>query len=282
MPRLIGAHMPTGEGGVPNAIRTGKEIGCEAIQVFTTSPRNWASKSPDPGTIAETKRAMKDTGIDSVVSHDTYLVNLCAPDPKTRELSIITLTNELNRCGQLGIPYVVSHMGALKGQEERDAMIILAGSVARVLQETPPEVSIAMETTAGQGSCLGYKFEHWAMIIEAHGGDPRLVICMDTCHLFAAGYPIHGREGYEKTMEEFGRLIGFARLRVIHSNDSKKPFASRLDRHEHIGDGLLGLEPFRWFVNDPRLAHAPMIIETPDADTMHAVNIDRLKSLREN
>jgi deoxyribonuclease-4 len=273
--------MPTGGGGVPKAIRGGKEIGCEAIQVFTTSPRNWASKPADPETVRDTEKAMKETGITFVNSHDTYLVNLCAPDEKTRELSIRTLTNELNRCAQLGIPYAVSHIGALKGQSERDAMVILVASIAQVLAESDPKASIAMETTAGQGSSLGYKFEHWAMVIEAHGADPRLVICMDTCHLFAAGYPIHQREGYEKTMEDFGSILGFDRLKIIHANDSKKPFASRLDRHEHIGEGLIGLEPFRWFINDKRTMHAPMILETNEPETMHQVNIDRLKSLRE-
>jgi deoxyribonuclease-4 len=172
----------------------------------------------------------------------------------------------------------VSHIGSLKGQEERPAFVKLVGAVQEVLQETPDDVMLAMETTAGQGSSLGYKFEHWAMVMEAHGGNPRLVICLDTCHLFAAGYPIHTREGYEHAMDELHRLIGIDRVRIIHANDSKTPFGSRVDRHAHIGEGKLGVEPFIWFANDERLLHAPLIIETPDAETMHEVNVKRLKS----
>lgn len=274
--------MPTGGGGVPKALREGKKIGCEAIQVFTSSPRQWGSKQPDKELVAETNKARNDTGISFIISHDTYLVNLCAPDETTRKRSVSTLISELTRCSALGIKYVVSHMGALKGQEEREAFICLVGSIQQVLQETPNDVQLAMETTAGQGSSLGYKFEHWATILEAFDYNERLRVCMDTCHLFAAGYPIHLREGYEKTMELFGSLIGFDRLVAIHANDSKKPLGSRADRHEHIGEGLIGLEAFGWFVNDPRLAHAPMLLETNEPETMHEVNLNRLKSLREN
>lgn len=273
--------MPTGGGGVPKAILDGAKIGAQAVQVFTSSPRQWGSKQPDEALIRETKKAIAVTGINLVVAHDTYLVNLCAPDDTTRKRSISTLVSELTRCSLLGIPFVVSHMGSLKGQDERDAFISLVAAVQIVLQETPDDVSLAMETTAGQGSSLGYRFEHWAMVIEAHQGNPRLVICMDTCHLFAAGYPVHTRDGYEDTMQKFGSILGFDRLKVIHANDSKKPFNSRADRHEHIGDGLIGLEPFRWFLNDPRLAHAPMILETNEPETMHPVNLERLKSLLE-
>lgn len=272
--------MPTGGGGVPKAIRDGKKIGCEAIQVFTSSPRQWGSKQPDPELIADTQRAIKETGIDFIVSHDTYLVNLCAPDETTQKRSMSTLISEMTRCSKLGIKYVVSHIGSLKGQEEREAFIKLVGALQVVLQETPDDVFLAMETTAGQGSSLGYKFEHWATVIDAHKGNPRLVVCMDTCHLFAAGYPVHERDGYEKTMGEFDKVIGFDRLRVIHANDSQKPFGSRVDRHEHIGEGLIGEEPFKWFVNDPRLAHAPMLLETNEPETMHEINLNRLKSYR--
>ncbi|MDQ2985301.1 MAG: deoxyribonuclease IV [Armatimonadota bacterium] len=279
MPRLIGAHMPTSGGGVPKAILDGAAIGCGAVQVFTSSPRQWASKMPDAALIAESRKAMKDTGIDFVVAHDTYLVNLCAPTDDIRQKSIKTLTDELTRCSQLGIRYVVSHMGSLQGQTFEEGMQKLVAATAQILDSTPKDVCLAMETTAGQGSALGWQFEHWAMVIEALGGDPRLVICWDTCHLFAAGYAVHQREGFEETVEGFHKLIGLERLRIIHANDSLKPFASRLDRHQHIGEGLIGSGPFSWFVNDPRLAHAPLILETNEPEEMHPVNLQRLRSM---
>ncbi|MEO7453577.1 MAG: deoxyribonuclease IV, partial [Fimbriimonadales bacterium] len=218
MARLIGAHMSTSGGGVPKAIRDGAAIGCTAIQVFTSSPRQWASKMPDATLIAETKKAIKDTGMEFLVSHDTYLVNLCAPTDDIRQKSIKTLTDELTRCSQLGIPYVVSHMGSLQGQTFEEGMQKLVAATAQILDSTPSDVCLAMETTAGQGSSLGWQFEHWAMVIEALAGDPRLVICWDTCHLFAAGYAVHEREGFEATVEGFHSLIGLERLRVIHCN----------------------------------------------------------------
>jgi deoxyribonuclease-4 len=277
--RLIGAHMPTGGGGIPRAITEGHEIGCTAVQVFTSSPRQWAGKHPTPDLIAETARAVAQTRMGFVCSHDTYLVNLCAPDDETRRKSIKCLTEEVKRCSALSIPVVVSHIGSHKGEGEEKGLVGCAGSLVEVLAETPHDVCIAMETTAGQGSALGYRFEHWAMIIEAHKGDPRLGICLDTCHIFAAGYDIRTPEVYEAAISEFGRVLGFDRLKVIHANDSKKPFGSRLDRHEHIGQGLIGGEAFRLLVNDPRLAHAPIVIETPDAETMHAVNVAALRAM---
>jgi deoxyribonuclease-4 len=282
MERLIGAHMPTGGGGVPKAIRDGAAIGCGAVQVFTSSPRQWASKMPDAALVADSRKAMQESGIGFVVSHDTYLVNLCAPTDEIRQKSIKTLGDELIRCSQLGVAYVVSHMGSLQGQSFEEGMQKLVAATAQILDSTPKDVCLAMEVTAGQGSALGYKFEHWAMVIEALDADPRLVICWDTCHLFAAGYPIHEPEGFDKTVEEFHKVIGLERLRIIHCNDSMKPFGSRLDRHEHIGDGQIGLEPFSWFVNDSRLAHAPLILETNEPEEMHKVNLERLKSMLES
>lgn len=275
--QLIGAHMPTGE-GLDDAIRRAKEIGCTALQVFTSSPRQWYSKPIDPATPPKLARAFAETGLDprAIVSHDTYLINLSAPTPEIAEKSKKALARELQRCGELGIPYVVSHMGASKGQDEIEALRIVAEATIDILKESPPEVTLLMETTAGQGSSLNCKFEHLAALLEVTGAPNNLGVCLDTCHIFAAGYDIRTPEGYTETFERFDQLIGADRIKVIHANDSKKPFASRLDRHAHIGEGEIGEIAFRCLVHDPRFERVPIIIETPDAEEMHAVNVKRL------
>jgi deoxyribonuclease IV len=272
---LIGAHMPTSK-GLGNSLRRGKEIGCTAVQVFTSSPQQWRSKAITPEMVADIAKAREETGIRAVVSHDSYLVNLCAPNEEIAEKSKRALTDELLRCSLLGIPFVVSHMGAHAGCGEPEGLARVAEVTKEILEETPEDVTICMETTAGQGSSLNHRFEHLGWIIEACGGHPRLGVCLDTCHIFAAGYDIREREGFERTFDEFERLVGFDRLKVVHANDSKKPFGSRVDRHAHIGEGEIGPEAFRMLVQDPRFAEIPIVIETPDAEEMHAKNVARL------
>ena len=273
--------MPTAKGfGV--SVRSGKSIGCNVVQVFTSSPQQWRGKTITDEMAEEMRLARKETGIDLIISHDSYLINLAATEDDLRNKSIGALVSEMQRCEKLGIPYAVSHMGAHKGEGEEKGLERLAESAAEVLGESPDSVSIAMETTAGQGTTLGWRFEQLASVIDANKGDPRLVVCLDTCHIFSAGYDIRTEETYETTMSEFDRTIGFGRLKVIHVNDSMKPFAERKDRHAHIGEGEIGEYPFRRLVNDPRVAHAPLIIETPEVDTMHEVNLRRLISFIEN
>ncbi len=275
--QLIGAHMPTGK-GLDDAVRRAKDIGCTALQVFTSSPRQWYSKPVEPSTPIKLARAFEETELNpnAIVSHDTYLINLSAPNPEIADKSRKALARELERCGQLGIPYVVSHMGASKGQEEIEALRIVAEATIDILKDSPPTVTLLMETTAGQGSSLNCKFEHIAALLEVTGGPSNLGVCLDTCHIFAAGYDIRTAEGYAETFDLFDRLIGTERIKVIHANDSKKPFASRLDRHAHIGEGEIGETAFRCLVHDPRFEHVPIIIETPDAEEMHAENVARL------
>lgn len=276
--QFIGAHIPI-KGGLGQAVRNGKKIGCSAIQVFTSSPRQWHSVFPSPEAIADFRRARDETGIHQVVSHDTYLINLCAPTAEIRDKSIVSLKGELLRCSQYGIGFVVSHMGAHKGQDLGDCMLAVAEATKSILEDTPADVMLLMETTAGQGSSLNDRFEGLAVLLELCQGHPRLGVCLDTCHVFAAGYDIRTQEGFEKTFAEFEAIVGLDRLKVIHVNDSQKGLGSRVDRHAAIGDGEIGLVAFECLVNDDRFSRVPMLLETPDEEIMHEVNLGRLRGL---
>jgi len=270
--------MPTSK-GLGAAVRQAKEIGATAIQVFTSSPQQWRAKKITDEMIEDFLSARKETGVDWTISHDSYLINLAAPDEAMRKKSVDALIAEMERCAQLRIPYVVSHMGAHRGEGERAGLKRLAMSTKEVLAGGPRSVSLAMETTAGSGSSLGYRFEHLQEVIDRCKAPKRLVVCMDTCHVFSAGYDIRSEEGYERMIEEFDTRIGLSRLICIHTNDSLKPLGERKDRHAHIGDGEIGAKAFERIVNDPRVAHAPLILETPNAEEMHAVNLERLRSM---
>lgn len=269
--------MPTGK-GLPDAVRRGKAIGCTAIQIFTSSPQQWKSKPLAPDAAEKLGEAIAETGIDpqALVSHDSYLINLCAPDPEKQAMSREALTRELTRCAELKIPYVVSHMGAHMGQGEDVGLLEVAKQTSELLQEIPDGVTLLMETTAGQGSSLNYKFEHLAKILELTKNPKNLAICLDTCHIFAAGYDIRTTDAYEATFAEFDRLIGCDVIKVIHCNDSKKALGTRVDRHNHLGDGEIGETAFRCLVHDKRFEKTPIVVETPEAETMHAVNVQRL------
>ncbi len=274
--------MPTA-GGLDKAVLRAKEIGCTAIQVFTSSPQMWKGRTIKKGEPEALAKALADTGIGAhIVSHDSYLVNLCATKPEIREKSYDALASELMRCATLGIPYVVSHIGATTGQELAEAQSIACDAIVRMLDETPGGAMLLMETTAGQGSSLNSSFEEIAQILERTEAPDRLGVCLDTCHIFAAGYDIRTAETYGASMERFQSLVGFDRLKVVHANDSKQPFGSRKDRHEHIGQGEIGEEGFRCLVNDPRLENTMIVVETPDAETHHAENVARLWSYVEN
>ncbi|MBS1706608.1 MAG: deoxyribonuclease IV [Armatimonadetes bacterium] len=274
---LIGAHMPTGK-GLGDAIRRGHSIGCNAVQVFTSSPQQWKSKDVTDQIVESVRLACSEACINHLVSHDSYLVNLAAPDPELREKSVAALTGELNRCALLGIPLVVSHMGAHMGQGEPEGLRLVAENARRVLEESDDSVTLLMETTAGQGSSLNYRFEHLATIFEMMGIPDRLGICLDTCHMFAAGYDLSTNEGYESVMDQLNHMVGCEKVRAIHANDSKKALGSRVDRHEHIGEGSIGQDCFRCLVNDPRWKDLPIVVETPEAETMHSKNVSKLLS----
>lgn len=277
---LLGAHMPTA-GGPHNAITNGVDIGCRAVQIFTASPRQWRAPVIAPEVAAKFKEVVKASGITKTVAHDSYLINLAAePGSETLAKSQAAFKAEIERAEMLGVDFLVSHPGAHLGAGEDVGLARLIESLDAIHAETAgAKVRVALETTAGQGTYLGGRFEHLARIIQGVKDPERLAVCLDTCHVFAAGYDIRTPETYAATMAEFDRVIGLRWLQVIHANDSQKAFGSHADRHAHIGDGEIGLEAFRLLVNDPRLAGIPVIVETPDSETMHAVNVQRLHDL---
>jgi deoxyribonuclease-4 len=277
---LLGAHMSIA-GGVSQAIARGVDTGCECVQIFTKSSRQWAAKPYQREEIDSFKHALKDGGVRMVVAHDSYLVNLGAPDENLRRKSVAGFIDELERCDQLGIPFLISHPGAHVGSGEEAGIRTIARSIDEAHKACPGyNVKVALEITAGQGSNLGYRFEQMGQIFDAVAENDRLRLCFDTEHAFAAGYDLRTGEGYERTFEELDRHVGLRRLVAFHINDSMKPFHSRVDRHEHIGKGHLGLEPFRRLVNDPRFAGVPMCLETDPGPEMKDIAAD-LRQLHE-
>ncbi len=266
-------------GGLHRAIERGHAIGCTAVQVFTSSPQMWKSKPVSDQMVKDFRGACEATGIHHVVSHDSYLVNLAAPDEAMRQKSYDSLRDEMERSALYGIRWVVSHIGAHMGEGTALGIERASHQVVKLLGETPESVMLLAETTAGQGSSLHSRFDELAEFFEACGNPDRLGVCLDTAHIFAAGYDIRTREAYKRTFEEFDRLVGISRIRAIHCNDSKKDLGTRVDRHAHLGEGLIGLEAFNHLVNDPRFFGIPILLETPDAETMHGENLRRLKAL---
>ena len=272
--------MPS-DGTLGNTLRNGLKMECAAVQIFTSSPQQWKAKPVTDEIVADFRAASHETGITDIVSHDSYLINLCAPDPDKREQSIQGIKSEIERCARYGIRLVVSHMGSHVGQGEEVGLAAVVESTRRVLDETPDSVTLCMETTAGQGTSLMAKFEQLAFVIERLNGHPRVGICLDTCHIFAAGYDIRTEESFRATFAEFDHKIGFDKLKVVHCNDSKKALGSRVDRHHNIGQGEIGLEAFRLLVNDSRFDGIPILLETPTDNQGHERDLALLKSLIE-
>lgn len=279
---LLGAHMPAA-GGPHNAITDGVAIGCRAVQIFTASPRQWRAPSIQPEIAAKFKEAVAAAGITKTIAHDSYLINLAAePGSDVLAKSRAAFQGELERAEALGVNFLVSHPGAHGGAGEAVGLARLIDSLNIIHAQTPGmKVRTALETTAGQGTYLGGTFEQLAAIIQGVDSPERLAVCLDTCHIFAAGYDLRTPETYAETMRLFDEIIGLKWLQVIHANDSQKALGSHADRHAHIGDGEIGPEAFRLLVNDPRLAGLPIIVETPDSDAMHEVNVKRLHDLME-
>lgn len=277
---LLGAHMPT-TGGPAFALTGGKAIGCEAVQLFTASPRQWRTPQLKEDAISAFHAAKIETQIAKTIAHDSYLINLAAaPGSDVLEKSRAAFRAEIERADALGIDFLVSHPGAHGGAGEDEGIARIVQSLDILHAETAgATVRVALETTAGQGTYLGGRFSHLARILDGVQNPERLVVCLDTCHIFVAGYDIRTPKGYAETMAQFDAVIGLAQLQVVHANDSKGTLGSHLDRHAHIGEGELGLEAFRLLVNDPRLFGLPMVVETPDSETMHAVNVQRLRDL---
>lgn len=251
-------------GGVAQALRRGREVGCDVIQLFTKNANQWRVKPLDPSAIEAFHRARVETGIDPIAAHDSYLINLASPDEGLYNRSLEALWEEMQRAEALGIPYLVVHPGSHRGSGEEEGLYRIARGINLLHYRGPDmQIQILLETTAGQGATLGYRFEHFARVIEMVEEDAKVGICLDTCHCFAAGYDISTVEGYAATIGALDRVIGLGRLKLIHLNDSKGAAGTRKDRHEHIGQGYLGMESFRLFLQDNRLADLPFILETP-------------------
>ncbi|MGB9737234.1 MAG: deoxyribonuclease IV [Chloroflexus aggregans] len=280
MPRF-GAHMSI-SGGVSKSFARGESVGLDAMQIFAKNERQWVAKPISAEEVAAFQAEQQRTGIHPVIVHDSYLINLAAPADDLREKSIAAFADELERCAQLKIPYLVTHPGAHTGIGEEAGLVRVADAISRLLVEgVGGPTMILLETTAGQGTALGYRFEHLARLFELIPYHDRLGVCVDTCHIFAAGYDIRDPDTYAATFAELDRLVGLERVKCFHLNDSQKDLGSRVDRHAHIGQGCIGTEAFRLLVNDPRFAHLPMIIETPKGEDMaeDRMNLALLRSL---
>ncbi len=251
-------------GGVYNAFLHGKSVGCNTIQIFVKSNNQWRAKPLSDEEVEKYHQLQKETGIYPVVAHDSYLINAASQDQALYAKSCEALKIEIERCQTLKIPYLVMHPGAHVGAGEKVGLATIARALNEIFGELEDKgTKIALEATAGQGSNLGYKFEHLADIMGQVKQQNRMAVCLDTCHVFAAGYDIRTADGYKNVMAEFDRIVGLQNLAAIHFNDSKKGLGSRVDRHEHIGKGEVGKEAFGFFLNDARLGQIPKILETP-------------------
>ncbi len=266
-------------GGIHNAFGHATRAGCRALQIFLKSSNQWRGRI-----LAEEDRslyleAQARSGIGPVLAHNSYLINLASPDPSLHAKSLEAFIDEMQRANYLGVPCVILHPGSHMGAGREAGVACVADALNRALDRVPPPVRILLENTAGQGNCLGHRFEELAAILDKVREAARVGICLDTCHAFAAGYDIRTVLGYRETMREFEHLIGLKRIGVIHVNDSKKELGSRVDRHTHIGQGHIGLEAFRCLVNDRRFAGIPKILETPKGPDL-AEDLMNLATLR--
>lgn len=278
---LLGAHVSIA-GGTDKAISRGEDLGCTVIQIFTKNATRWNAAPLTSEEIEAFKTERSRSGI-MVVAHDSYLINLAAPDRSLLEKSIDAFRDEMERAEQLEIPYLIMHPGSHTGSGEDSGLRSVASALDRLLKDTSGfRVSILLENTAGQGTALGHKFEHLARLMAEVSDPERMGVCLDTCHAFAAGYDLHDNDGYESVLHELDLEVGLDKLKAIHLNDAKKGLGSRVDRHEHIGRGMLGLECFRLIMTDQRLDTVPKFIETPkqlNGKDMDPVNLGVLRGL---
>jgi deoxyribonuclease-4 len=288
----IGAHMSVA-GGVSLAVDRAALHGCEALQIFAKNASQWRAAPLDSGEVRRFRRRVDETGIGPVVSHASYLINLATTAPVLRQQSVDALADELDRAHALGLLGVVLHPGTCTEGPEDDGLRLVAAGLRAALAARPRRrTMVLLEHTAGQGRSLGHRFEHLAAILAHLDGSPRVGVCLDTCHLLAAGYDIASPAGYAATCDAFARIVGFDRLRAVHANDSKRPCGSRVDRHHHIGEGHVGSDAFRRILHDPRFAGRPMLLETAKtpprgaptrvvADPLDTANLAALRRLRE-
>lgn len=280
---LFGAHMSIA-GGCHNALTAAHEHDFDTVQLFTKNNNQWHAPELTQTHVKDFNDTLKTTRLKFLTAHDSYLINLASPDPLLYQRSLEAFVVEVQRAEALGLAYLVMHPGTPTDGDDAAGLLRIVAALDAVHERCKKvRVKVLLETTAGQGKSLGWRFEHLATILDAVKESKRLGVCVDTCHVFAAGYPLAPFINYEATMKSFDKLIGLKRIKVFHLNDSKKPLGSRVDRHEHIGQGHIGQEAFRLLVNDPRFEKVPMIMETPkegpNDEDMDVVNLDTLRSL---
>ncbi|QDU56796.1 deoxyribonuclease IV [Aeoliella mucimassa] len=279
---LFGAHMSIA-GGYYKAVEAASRAGCECVQLFTKNNNQWRAKELTDAEAERFKATLAELGITNPIAHDSYLINLGSPDDELWKKSIDALVVELQRADKLGIPYVVAHPGAFTTSTEAEGIRRIANGLNEVHKQTKGIGSqVLLETTAGQGSNLGWRFEHLSGIIEKTRDPDRLGVCFDTCHVFAAGYAMETKKEYLATIRELDKTVGYKMVKAFHLNDSLKPLGSRVDRHAHIGEGEMGLEPFRHLLNDRRFKKVPMYLETPKgtSDLGEDFDVVNLRTLR--
>jgi deoxyribonuclease IV len=281
MKDFLGLHMSIA-GGLHKSIERALAADCGAVQIFTRSSNQWKGKGLTDKDAALFRQTFQESGLHEVISHDIYLINLAAAPGDTRDKSIEAFRDELATCARLGIRKVVMHPGSHLADSPETGLTRVIEAFDRIFEDVQEfDGLVLLETTAGQGTNLGRSFEELKFIIDGSAHKDRFGICFDTCHTFAAGYDCRTEAGYQQVMSEFDRLLGISRLLCFHMNDSKKGLGSRVDRHDHIGKGMMGLEPFRFIMNDPRFSTIPKILETApgDHDEMNRINLETLRGL---
>ncbi|OHE15366.1 MAG: deoxyribonuclease IV [Sulfurimonas sp. RIFOXYD12_FULL_36_11] len=265
MSKFVGAHV-SASGGVFNAVSNAVAIGARAFALFTKNQRQWNGKELDGETIEKFKKALQESGIlpRHILPHDSYLINLGHPEDEQREKSMEAFLDEVQRCELLGLDKLNFHPGSHLKKISEDECIQRIADAMNITLEKTKGVSLVIENTAGQGSNLGWRFEHLAQIIDKVEDKSRVGVCIDTCHMYSAGYDIRTREAYDKSWSEFDKIIGFKYLMGMHINDSKAKFGSHVDRHNSLGAGEIGLDAFRFIMNDERMDDIPLILETID------------------
>ncbi len=277
---ILGAHVSTA-GGLHNAIKNGTDLECDTIQIFLRNPHQWQGKPPTSEIVKKFITARSEVGLGEVIVHDIHLSNLASPKIDVLKKSRQAFREQMEFAQQLGLRYIVTHLGAHLGEGETFGLQQLADSFDFLFENADaPDIIPLLETTAGQGTNLGYCFEHIRDVIGMSKYAERFGVCLDTCHVFAAGYDMRTESDCEATFEQFDNIIGLNRLKAFHLNDAKSEYQSRVDRHEHIGEGNIGITAFTYILNDPRFAETPLIIETPEMKTMHEVNLSTLRGLK--
>lgn len=280
---ILGAHESIA-GGYYKAVEIARRVGCDCVQIFTKNNNQWRAKELSDEDVTQFQSALKELKVSHPLAHDSYLINLASPDKVLWKKSVDAFVVELLRAERLGIPYVVTHPGAYTTSSEEAGIAAIVRALDEVHRQTRGiKVKCLLENTAGQGSCLGCKFEQLAAMIDGVKDPDRLGVCIDTCHTFASGYEMGTEKEYKATMRTLDKTVGLKQVRAFHLNDSAKPFGSRVDRHARIGGGFMGKEPFRLLLNDRRFRKVPMYLETPKGmekgKDLDSINLRTLRNL---